>query len=69
MPDVTYPTTEAFLRKMDAGDFDGNLHVEIRKLSKELLSELGVILLKRSTKPRAKLRLRSPGPSSAGTAV
>ena len=49
--DVTYPTIEDFLERMDAGDFDGNLHVEIKKLSKEQLSALGVILLDRSAKP------------------
>lgn len=65
MPDVTYPTIEAFLQRMDAGDFDGNLYVEIRKLSKEQLSALAVILLKRSTKPR----LRVATQLSAGALV
>lgn len=41
-----------FLQKMDAGDFDANLHIELKKLSKEQLSALAVILLKRSAKPR-----------------
>jgi hypothetical protein len=54
VPDVTYPTTEDFLERMDAGDFDGNLHVEIKKLSKDQLSELALILLERSGKPRHK---------------
>jgi hypothetical protein len=52
MPDITYPIIEDFLERMDAGDFDGNLHVEIKKLSKEQLSALAAILLKRSGKPR-----------------
>ena len=53
MPDVTYKTTEDFLKRMDAGDFDGNLHIELKKLSKEQLSQLALILLERSaTKPR-----------------
>ena len=69
MPDLTYPTSEAFLRRMDAGDFDGNLHVEIKKLSKEQLSALGVILLRRSATPRAKPCPRLPGPLSAGTLI
>ena len=54
MPDVTYRISEDFLKKMDEGDFDGNLHVELKKLSKEQLSELAVILLERSAKPRRK---------------
>ena len=37
---------------MDAGDFDGNLYIELKKLSKEQLWELAVILLERSAKPR-----------------
>jgi len=52
MPDVTYKTVEDFLKRMDAGEFDGNLHVELKKLSKEQLSELALILLDRSAKPR-----------------
>jgi hypothetical protein len=40
------------LQRMDAGDFDGNLYIELKKLSKEQLWELAVILLERSAKPR-----------------
>lgn len=65
MADLTYPTTEAFLRRMDAGDFDGGLHVEIKKLSKEQLSALAVILLERSAKPRMPVATRL----SAGTLI
>jgi hypothetical protein len=52
MPVLPYKTTEDFLKRMDAGDFDGDLHVELKKLSKEQLSELALILLERSGKPR-----------------
>jgi len=54
VPKVTYRTTEDFLKKMDAGDFDGNLYVELKTLSKEQLSQLALILLERSAKPRPK---------------
>ena len=37
-----------FLKKMDAGDFDGNLTSEIKKLSKEHVEELAQILLARA---------------------
>ena len=50
MPEL--PSLEDFLRRMDAGDFDGNLHIELKKFSKEQLSELADILLKRSTERR-----------------
>ena len=39
---------------MDAGDFDGNLYIELKKLSKEQLWQLAVILLERSAKPRVR---------------
>jgi hypothetical protein len=53
MPDDTYTTPQDFLKRMDTGEFDGNLHVEIKKLSKDQLSELALILLERSAKPRS----------------
>ena len=34
-----------FLKKMDAGDFDGNLTSEIKKLSKEDLEEVAGLLV------------------------
>ena len=52
MPDVTYKTTDDFLSRMDAGDFDGNLYAELKNLSQEQLSQLAIILLERSAKPR-----------------
>ena len=39
--------TQAFLQKMDAGDFDGMLFQEVKKLSKEQLEELTKILIER----------------------
>lgn len=53
MPDP--PNLEDFLRRMDAGDFDGDLHIELKTLSKEQLSELAEILLKRSAEPRKRV--------------
>ena len=50
---------------MDAGDFDGNLYVETKKLSKEQLWELAMILLDRSAKPR----LPIPTKLSAGNFI
>ena len=44
-----------FLRRLDAGDFDGDLHIELKKFSKEQLSELAAILLKRSAEPRSRV--------------
>jgi hypothetical protein len=45
---------QEFLQRMDAGDFDSNLYIELKKLSKEQLWELAVILLERSAKPRVR---------------
>jgi hypothetical protein len=50
--DYPHYSTQEFLQRMDAGDFDGTLYVELKKFSKEQLWELAVILLERSAKPR-----------------
>jgi len=50
--DDPHYSPQVFLQRMDAGDFDGNLYIELKKLSKEQLWELAVILLERSAKPR-----------------
>ena len=47
--DLHYPPEE-FLKKMDAGDFDGNLHSEIEKLSSAEVLELAQILIDREKK-------------------
>ena len=39
---------------MDSGEFDDNLYIELKKLTKEQLWELAVILLGRSAKPRVR---------------
>jgi hypothetical protein len=41
-------SVQELLQKMDAGDFDGNLQSEIKKLSKEHVEELAQILLARA---------------------
>jgi len=41
---------EEFLKKMDAGDFDGDLHSEIKKLSAEEVLALAQILIDREKK-------------------
>ena len=43
-----------FLKKMDAGDFDGNLVNEINKLSREHLDEIVQILMERDARPRSR---------------
>ena len=45
-----------FLKKMDAGDFDGNLVNEIKNLSPEHLEEIVQILMERDAKPRSRQR-------------
>jgi hypothetical protein len=41
---------EEFLKKMDAGDFDGNLHSEIKKLSAAEVFALAQIIIDREKK-------------------
>jgi hypothetical protein len=45
---------QEFLQRMDSGEFDDNLYIELKKFSKEQLWELAVILLGRSAKPRVR---------------
>jgi len=52
LADNTRYSTQEFLQRMDAGEFDGNLYIELKKFSKEQLWELAAILLQRSAKPR-----------------
>jgi hypothetical protein len=63
--DDPHYSPQEFLQRMDAGDFDGNLYVETKKLSKEQLWELAMILLDRSAKPR----LPIPTKLSAGNFI
>ena len=49
-------TPQEFLRRMDAGEFDGTLSSELRKLSKEKLSEVANALMDRDSE-REKKRL------------
>jgi len=48
--------SEDFLKKMEAGDFDGNLTSEIKKLSKEELEEVAGLLVEYGPDPN---RLKS----------
>ena len=43
---------EEFLEKMDAGEFDGSLPAEIKKLPREHLELIANILMDRHTKQR-----------------
>ena len=52
MPDKTYTSAEDFLQRMDAGEFDGNLGTEIKKLSREQLEQLAHALMERDQKRR-----------------
>jgi hypothetical protein len=45
-----------FITKMDAGDFDGNLIIELGKLTKDQLEELALILADRDGKRRSRRR-------------
>jgi len=47
MPSDDCYSPQELLQKMDAGDFNGNLQSEIKKLSKEQLEELAQIPLER----------------------
>ena len=47
-----------FLRRLDAGEFDGRFSKEIGKLSKEQLEELALILAERDGKGRLHRRHR-----------
>jgi hypothetical protein len=49
-----YQSVQEFLRKMDLGLFDGKLHEELEKLSREQLIELAELLRQRSSRPPAK---------------
>ena len=42
--------------KMDAGDFDGNLIIELGKLTRDQLEEIAVILADREGKRRIRKR-------------
>ena len=55
-PDDVSNFPNDFLRKMDAGDFDGRFFEEVRKLSKEQLEELALILIERDGKGRRRPR-------------
>jgi hypothetical protein len=52
LPDKTYTSAEDFLQRMDAGEFDGNLGTEIKKLSREQLEQLAHALMERDQKRR-----------------
>jgi len=41
-----------FLRKMEAGAFDGNLVAELKKLSREEIEEVARVLMERDAKRR-----------------
>lgn len=45
-----------FIRRMDAGEFDGRLSDELAKLSKEQLEELSQIVMERDGKRRRRPR-------------
>ena len=45
-----------FIKQMDAGDFDGNLTIELNKLTKDQLEELAFILADREGKRRHRVR-------------
>lgn len=47
-----YTSPQDFLKKMDAGDFDGDLLNEIKKLSHEHLEEVVKILMDRDVSSR-----------------
>ena len=50
MDDDRHYSPEEFLKRMDAGDFDGHLHAELDKLSKEELSEVARALMEQEDK-------------------
>jgi hypothetical protein len=50
--DNEFKTPLDFLRKMDAGDLDGNLVAELKKLSREEIEEVALILMECDTKRR-----------------
>jgi hypothetical protein len=52
MTDDHTKSPEAFLKKMDSGELDGNLHLQIRKLSPEHLEEVALELMRRDAKAR-----------------
>ena len=54
MADDPRYSLQEFLQRMDSGDFDRNLYIELKKLSKEQFWELAVTLLERSAKPRVR---------------
>jgi hypothetical protein len=43
--------SDDFLKKMEAGDFDGNLTSEIKKLSQEQLGEIADVLMEQDSDP------------------
>ena len=47
MADDPYKTAQDFLQKMDAGELDGNLHIETKKLTSEQLDEVAQVLMAR----------------------
>jgi len=52
MTDDHTKSPDAFLKKMDSGELDRNLHAEIKKLSPEHLEEVALELMRRDAKTR-----------------
>jgi hypothetical protein len=44
---TNYETPRQFLKRMEAGEFDGKLHEELQKLTKDQLMKLAAVLLYR----------------------
>jgi hypothetical protein len=60
-----YETPGEFLKRMDAGEFDGKLYVELQKLTKDQLIKLAAVLLYRDGQVEAtglELRLGHQSP-------
>lgn len=55
-PDEISNLPPDFVKKMEAGEFDGRFSEEVGKLSKEQLEELALILTMRDGKGRRRLR-------------
>lgn len=50
MPDNDHTSPQDFLNKMDAGDYDGQLVNELKKISREQLEEVARVLMERDAK-------------------
>jgi hypothetical protein len=52
MTDDDHKSPDAFLQKMDAGELDGNLGAEIKKLSHDHLEQIARMLMERDARER-----------------